>query len=223
MQIELAREQMIHQQVRAWDVLDERVLQTMRRVPRERFVPTEFSDLAFADVEVPLGDGQQMLSPQIVGRLLQALTVAAGDRALEIGTGSGYVSACLAGLGASVRTLEINSRLAVAARANLERCQVAHVDVINADAFADGALNDLRDGAQGFDVIAVTGSLPLYDPRFQQALKPGGRLFVVIGIRPIMQARLISRVSDNEWRDESLFETVLPELHNAPHPPAFTF
>ncbi len=218
MQIECAREQMIHQQVRAWDVLDDRVLDAMRRVPRERFVPRQYRDVAFADTAIPIGRGQHMLSPQLTGRMLQALAILPGDEALEVGTGSGYVSACMAMLGARVRSLEIDSALAAVASRNLEACQVNSVAVIVADAFAPGALP-----AAQFDVIAVTGSLPVYDQRFQQALRPGGRLFVVVGLAPIMRAHLITRVSDNDFRDESLFETVLPALHNAPQPIAFTF
>ncbi|HPF26729.1 MAG TPA: protein-L-isoaspartate O-methyltransferase [Steroidobacteraceae bacterium] len=218
MQIEPAREQMIHQQVRAWDVLDDRVLDAMRRVPRERFVPSQYRDVAFADTAIPIGSGQHMLTPQLTGRLLQALAIRPGDQALEIGTGSGYVSACMAMLGAGVQSLEIDPALAAAARRNLEACPAAKVEVIVADAFAADAVP-----GGPFDVIAVTGSLPLYDQRFQQALKPGGRLFVVVGQAPIMRAHLITRVSDNDYRDESLFETVLPALHNAPQPIAFTF
>ena len=215
---EAAREQMIHQQVRAWDVLDERVLETMRRVPRERFVPSQYRDLAFADTAIPMGAGEHMLSPQLVGRLLQALSVTEGAAVLEIGTGTGFVSACLAALGGNVRTLEINPDIAAMARANLADARITNVEVITADAFAAGAL-----GSQRYDAIAVTGSMPLGDERLRQALLPGGRLFVVVGSAPIMRAHRITRVSDTEWRNETLFETVLPALHNAPRPVAFTF
>lgn len=218
MQIEAAREQMIHQQVRAWDVLDERVLETMRRVPRERFVPSQYRDLAFADTAIPIGAGERMLSPQMVGRLLQALAVTDGATALEIGTGTGFVSACLAALGGNVRTLEINPDIAAMARANLADARITNVEVITADAFAAGAL-----GSQRYDTIAVTGSVPLGDERLRQALLPGGRLFVVVGSAPIMRAQRITRVSDTEWRNETLFETVLPALHNALRPVAFSF
>ncbi len=216
MQTEFARVQMITQQVRAWDVLDDRVLIAMRQVPRERFVPSRYRELAFADTEIPLGHGQHMLAPKVIGRILQALEVSAGARALEIGTGSGFLSACLAQLGASVRSYEIHSSIAASARGNLAQAQVRGVEVLEGNGF----LEPLGDS---YTHIAVTGSLPLYTERFAQALAVGGRLFVVVGQLPLMEARLITRIAANEWRSEVLFETAIAPLVGAPQPPAFAF
>jgi len=211
-----ARVQMIEQQVRAWDVLDERVLEVMRRVPREVFVPSEQRFLAYADVEVPLPRGQHMLRPSVVGRLLQALLPEAGESVLEIGTGTGFVSACLRGLGGPVTSLELYPELAEAARENLADLGARGVEVIDADA--------LRvDGATRYDVIAMTASLPVYDARFERALRIGGRLFVVVGEPPVMEARLVRRVAEDAWASQSLFETVIDALVNAPRPAEFTF
>ncbi|MGH8266119.1 MAG: protein-L-isoaspartate O-methyltransferase family protein, partial [Steroidobacteraceae bacterium] len=151
-----AREQMIEQQVRAWDVLDTRVLALLRQVPRELFVPPEQRFRAFADAEVPLAQGQHMLRPSVVGRLLQALQVAPGECVLEVGAGSGFVSACLRAAGARVRSLEILAELAELAGRNLSAAGMRDVEIVNAD-----ALN--ADSGARYDAIAVTGSLPVYD------------------------------------------------------------
>ena len=211
-----AREQMIEQQVRAWDVLDERVLGTLRQVPREAFVPPALRFRAYADAEVPLPEGQHMLRPSVVGRLLQALEPAAGVRALEVGAGSGFVSACLRAAGARVRALEIYAELAGLAARNLSAFGMSDVEVVNAD-----ALN--ADTGERYDVIAVTGSLPLYDARFERQLEIGGRLFVVVGEAPVMEARLVRRISASAWATDSLFETVVDPLVNAPRPARFRF
>jgi len=209
-------EQMIEQQVRAWDVLDERVLGTLRRVPREAFVPPAQRFRAYADAEVPLPGGQHMLRPSVVGRLLQALEPDAGVRALEVGTGSGFVAACLRAGGARVRTLELSAELAELAARNLAAFGMSDVEVVNADAFG-------ADSGERFGVIAVTGSLPLYDARFERQLAIGGRLFVVVGEAPAMEARLIRRISETAWATDSLFETVIDPLVNAPRPAHFHF
>ncbi len=211
-----ARHQMVEQQVRAWSVLAENVLEVMGRVAREEFVPPAYRDVAYADMSVPLGHGQSMLAPKIEGRILQSLAPTPEDRALEVGTGSGYFAACLAQLVRSVRSIEIVQELAETARANLERNGVRSVTVEHADAMM---LSD--EGV--FDVIAVTGSLPVYDPRFERALKEGGRLFVTVGAGPVMDARRITRVGPTDWSRESLFETRFDPLVNAPRPPAFVF
>lgn len=213
---EHAREQMVSQQVRAWDVLDERVLDVLRNVPRERFVPERYRAIAFADAQIPLPHGQHMLRAMVVGRLLQALDVAPGAQALEVGSGTGYVTACLAGLGANVRSLEIFPDLADAARANLRALGMPEARVETADAM------QLVE-SERYDVIAVTGSLPLYDERFQRALRPGGRLFVVVGEPPIMEALLVRRTAGDAFSRESLFETVIDPLVNAPRRERFSF
>lgn len=220
MQIEQSRDhlvtQMIEHQVRAWEVLDERVLDVMRRVPRERFVPREHRAFAFADVEVALPAGQHMLRPNVVGRLLQALELTGSERVLEIGAGSGYVTACLARLAASVVSLEIVPELADLARANLAEQHVRNAEVVTADAMQ--AAPEAR-----FDAIAVTASLPIYDERFQQRLDVGGRCFVVVGEPPVMEALLVRRAAENAFSTSSLFETVIDPLVNAPQPAEFEF
>jgi protein-L-isoaspartate(D-aspartate) O-methyltransferase len=216
MQTAYAAEQMIEQQVRAWEVLDARVLDVMRQVPRELFVPPAQRYRAYADVEVPLARGQHMLRPSVAGRVLQGLLPQAHERALEIGTGTGFVTACLRKLSAGVRSLEIYPELADAARRNLVALGLSDIEVIDGDALL------VDDGAR-YDVIAVTGSLPLYDARFERMLNLGGRLFVVVGESPVMDARLIRRTGDNAWSTESLFETVIDPLVNAPRPAEFSF
>ena len=211
-----AREQMIEQQVRAWDVLEARVLEVMRQVPRELFVPQGLRYRAYADVEVPLARGQHMLRPSVAGRLLQALLPQPGEAVLEIGAGSGFVTACLRSMAAQVRSLEIFPELADAARRNLAALGMRDVEVLDAD-----ALN--ADSGARYDAIAVTASLPLYDARFERMLTPGGRLFVVVGEAPVMDARLVRRTAEDAWSVESLFETVIDPLVNAVRPPGFTF
>ena len=215
---EVAREQMIHQQVRAWEVLDQRVLQVFERVPRERFVPPAFRQLAFADTAIPLGAGEHMLAPKVVGRILQAIEVAPGDRALEVGTGSGFLTACLAMQCASVRSLERLAGLATTARENIAALGLPSATVETIDAFVPGALGSVQ-----FNVIVLTGSLPLPDPRFEQQLTIGGRLFVIVGTPPVMHARLVRRVSEREFVVENLFETSIAPLVGAPHPETFVF
>jgi protein-L-isoaspartate(D-aspartate) O-methyltransferase len=211
-----ARKQMVEQQVRAWDVLDERVLGTLRHVPRESFVPPAQRFRAYADAEVPLPEGQHMLRPSVVGRLLQALEPGPGLRALEVGAGSGFVTACLRAAGARVRSLELYAALADQAARNLAAFGMSDVEIVNAD-----ALN--ADTGERYDLIAVTGSLPIYDPRFERQLALGGRLFVVVGEAPVMEARLVRRISETAWATESLFETVIDPLVNAPRPARFSF
>jgi protein-L-isoaspartate(D-aspartate) O-methyltransferase len=211
-----ALEQMIEQQVRAWDVLEERVLEVLRQVPRELFVPREQRYRAYADVEVPLPRGQHMLRPSVTGRLLQALLPRPQERVLEIGAGTGFISACLAALGGKVRSLEIFPELAEAARGNLAALGMGDVEIVDADAL------NTDDGAR-YGAIAVTASLPLYDARFERMLAVGGRLFIVVGAAPAMEARLVRRTSEDAWTVESLFETIIDPLVNAARPPEFTF
>jgi protein-L-isoaspartate(D-aspartate) O-methyltransferase len=211
-----AREQMIEQQVRAWDVLDARVLEILRKVPREAFVSPQHRFLAFADVEIPLPCGQHMLRPSVVGRLLQALTLTGSERVLEVGSGSGFVTACLRAGGASVRSLEIFPELAELSRRNVASVGLRDVEVLSQDAMRFGS--DTR-----YDAIAVTASLPIPDERFQKLLAIGGRLFVVVGEPPIMEARLIRRIAEDAWGTESLFETVIDPLVHATRPQGFVF
>src|SRR5580700_8979048 len=211
-----AREQMIEQQVRAWDVLDERVLDIFRKVPREQFAPEQQRFRAYADAEVPLPHGQHMLRPSVAGRLLQALELTGKESVLEIGAGSGFVTACLRSAAARVRSLEIFPALAEMARRNLDAAGMRDVDVVTADAM------QIDTGAR-YGAIAITASLPVYDERFERQLEIGGRLFVVVGEAPVMEARLVRRISENAWATESLFETVIDPLVNAPRPARFSF
>ena len=214
--IESARRQMIDQQVRAWEVLDDRVLGTLAAVPREHFVPEAYRGVAFADASIPLGHGQCMLPPKVDGRILQALSLDRSDEVLEVGTGSGFFAACLARLSRHVRTLEIFPGLSQGAAGRLAGLSVTNVTVEVADA-------SKLDESGLYDAIALTASLPVYDPRFERALRPGGRLFAVVGRAPVMEARLVTRVTDDQWVAETLFETVIPPLINAMQPQAFRF
>ncbi len=209
-------EQMIAQQVRTWEVLDARVLEAMSAVAREYFAPAAFRSLAYADCALPLPLGKHMLTPMLAGRILQALDVQPGDEVLEIGTGSGYLSACLAALGASVLSLELHAEIADQARANLRAAGVDGVEL----RCADGA--ELLGEAE-YDAIVLTASLPMYDPRFERALRFGGRLFAVVGLAPLMEARLLQRRSPTEFHSQPLFETSLEPLEHLPVPPTFKF
>jgi protein-L-isoaspartate(D-aspartate) O-methyltransferase len=206
---------MLGQQIRAWEVLDDRVLRAIADTPREQFVPADYRDLAFADTEIPIGHGQLMLAPKIEGRILQALEIEKVDEVLEIGTGTGYLTACLARLGQQVASVDIVPELATAARARLAALELANVQIEAADALA------MNVPAARFDAIAVTGSVPVLDEHFIRMLRPGGRLFVVVGRAPVMEARLISMHADGAWTTESLFETVLTPLINAERPEPF--
>jgi protein-L-isoaspartate(D-aspartate) O-methyltransferase len=211
-----ARLQMVDQQIRTWEVLDPRVLDVFAQVPREAFVPAEFRELAFADASIPIGFGQSMLAPKLQGRILQALNLTRRDRMLEVGTGTGYLAACASLLARETKAIEILPDLAKLAVESIASVPAAQVTVEARDAFAAAPLGQ-------FDAIAITGSLPVYDKRIEQALAIGGRLFVVVGVPPVMEARLIRRVDAEEWVAESLFETVIPPLTNATPAQRFIF
>lgn len=211
---EAARTQMVRQQVRAWDVLDPSVLDVLARVPREEFVPAAFRSLAFADTAVPIGHGQFMLTPQVEGRLLQSLALKPTDRVLEIGTGSGFLTACLATLAGEVHSLEIHAELAGQARRTLSAQGVRNAEVVTADVFRYVP-------AARFDAIAVTGSVPTYDHRFQEWLAEGGRLFLVVGEPPLMEALLVRGAGAGS--QSSLFETEIPALLNSAAAERFRF
>ena len=214
---EQARFNMIEQQVRPWDVLDDRVLKALAEVPRERFAPERYRSLAFSDLSIPLDHGQAMMAPKVEGRLLQALNVVPGDRVLEIGTGSGYLTACLAHLGGQVHSVDIFESFVQEAGARLEPGYAGRFTLETRDAAAGW------DPPAAFDAIAVTGSLPVLHRGFHEALALGGRLFVVVGKPPVMQALLITRTGGSAWTQDSLLETSLPALVNAPQPDAFRF
>lgn len=213
-----ARELMVEQQVRPWDVLDARVLETLSTLPREAFVAESRRALAYADVELPLGHGERMMKPVVEGRALQALLPQDHEDVLEIGTGSGFLAACLARLARDVVTIERHADLADAAQARLRVQGLNNVRVEAADGFA-------WDTDRRFDAICVSGAVDALPSRFVGWLRPGGRLFVVRGRAPAMEAVLVHRDGDgvNDLRVESLFETELPYLHGAEPVPAFKF
>jgi protein-L-isoaspartate(D-aspartate) O-methyltransferase len=216
MDLETAREQMIGQQLRAWDVLDERILAVMAALPRERFVPPDWQGLAYADTELPLGHGKHLAPPKIQGRALQALLPQPDERVLEIGCGTGYLTACLARLAGSVTAVELHPELAAAARRNLAALEIANAEVLQGDGLA-------MEFPGLFEVVCVNGSLPDGTDRLERLLAVGGRLFVVTGRRPIMQAQRITRIDESEWRAENVFETCLPPLENARQTVEFVF
>lgn len=211
-----ALDQMIAQQVRTCEVLDARTLEAMRAVPREPFVPAAWRSLAYADCALPLPCGKHMLTPLLAGRALQSLGVRQGEQVLEIGTGSGYLSACLAALDCRVQSLELHAEIATQARANLRAAGASSVEVTTADGAA-------LVSETAYDAIVLTASLPIYEPRFERALKYGGRLFVVVGTGPVMEARLVRRLGPAEYSSRVLFETSLEPLDNVPLPPLFQF
>lgn len=214
--LEFARRQMIDQQVRAWDVLDPRVLEALAAVPRERFVPEQYRSVAFADTAIPIGHGQTMLAPKIEGRMLQALGLERGERVLEVGTGTGFFAACLAELAGAVESLEIHEGLAQGARATLAALGYGRVRVQTGDVFGLSL-------TPGYDAIVLTGSLPVYDPRFERALAVGGRLFAIVGLPPVMEARLVTRTAADAWLAETVLETCIEPLVNASPAPHFIF
>jgi protein-L-isoaspartate(D-aspartate) O-methyltransferase len=216
-EIEQARFNMIEQQVRPWDVLDQQVLDTMKAMPREHFVPERYRSLAFADTNIPLGHEQVMMAPKLEGRLLQALAIAPGDRILEIGTGSGYLTACLATLGQHVTSYDIMPDFTAAAGEILQQEKISNVSLYTADV-ANGIGSDER-----YDAIAVTGSLPVLQQQYHNNLAIGGRLFIITGELPIMEAWLITRVGEHNWSRESLLETCIPPLLNAARGQDFIF
>ena len=216
MNIDFARQQMINQQVRAWTVLDSAVLDVLSAVPREDFVPQPYESLAFADTEIPLGHGEFMMTPTVEGRVLQALDLDSNEHVLEIGTGSGFLTACLARLSGTVTSVDIHDDFVRNAARKLANAGVDNVELHSMD-----ATRELPNG--DFDAIAVTGSIETFDPRFVDALRPGGRLFVVVGSPPVMEARLVRRTGEADWQSKTLFETSLGPLVHGTLPPQFLF
>jgi protein-L-isoaspartate(D-aspartate) O-methyltransferase len=216
MDIEQARFNMVEQQIRTWDVLNQDILDLLFSVKREEFVPPAYRLLAFADLEIPLGDGQKMWPPKMEARVLQELKLTAGESVLEIGTGSGYFTALLASQGTEVTSVEINPRLAAEAKPKLAHAGVRNVELMTGDG-AQGW------GAATYDAIALTGSTPILPDTFIKQLNPGGRLFAVVGEPPAMTARLVRWVGAESLTSIDLFETVIDPLQNAAHPARFLF
>lgn len=206
-----ARELMVEQQIRPWDVLEIRVLDVLARLPREAFVAESHKALAYADIELPLGFGQKMMKPVIEGRTLQALDLQPGDEVLEIGTGSGFLSACMGELARDVLSLEIEPELATTARARLDAAGLGNnVRIETADALS-------WDTERRFDAICVTAAVDTIPARFTQWLRPGGRLFVIRGQSPVMEAVLVKA----DGSIDSLFETDIDYLRGAAPAPQF--
>jgi protein-L-isoaspartate(D-aspartate) O-methyltransferase len=216
MNTDYARLQMVNQQVRGWNVYNEDVLEMLRELPRENFVPEGFESLAFAEHEITLGHGEYMMTPTIEGRLLQALDLRKTDNVLEVGTGSGFLTACLARLAAHVTSIDIHGEFVADAGHKLEQEGIDNVTLVHMD-----AMRELPDGP--FDAVAVTGSVQRFDPRFVEALSEHGRLFIVVGDAPAMEAKLVERTDAHDWHSISLFETNLKPLVHGAMPPQFVF
>jgi len=215
MNLEQARVNMVLQQVRSWEVNSARVLDALREIPREDFVLPKHRKLAFSDLRLPLGHGQVMMRPVEQGRLLQGLSLSESERVLEIGTGSGFLTACLARLAAHVISLELYPELADLARANLEANDVENIELVQGDVF------EARYDAGQFDAVVVTGSAAAVPESMLGWLRPGGRLFFVRGYSPAMEAVVVRREESGNLFEQSLFETDLPRLVGAEDQPEF--
>ncbi len=214
---EQARRNMVEQQVRPWEVLDARVLALFERIQREDFVPVRYRKMAFADINIPLEHGEVMMKPVVEGRMLQAVDIQPGETVLEIGTGSGFITACLAQLASGVVSVDIFDDFTAAVQRRLEERGDTNVELFTGD-----VMNGWQpDHAQ--DVVVVTGSVPKIPEAFQGWVNPGGRLFCIEGESPAMEAVLLTRLGATEWRRESLFETDLPPLAHSVAPPEFEF
>jgi len=217
MDIEQARFNMIEQQIRPWEVLDPEVLALLFVVKREQFVPAAYAQLAFADLELPIGNNQTMLAPKIEARILQELAIKNTDRVLEIGAGSGYMAALLAAKAEYVNTVEIDPLLAETARRNLQNAGIANVSV------------QLGDGSRGwpaqapYDAIVISAALPMLPPELLKQLKVGGRLVAIVGEEPIMRVQLVTRTGEEAFNTINLFETVAAPLLNPVRNDAFVF
>lgn len=213
---EQARFNMVEQQIRTWDVLDQRVLDAIQDTPRERFVPAEYRNLAYADINVPLGEGEMMMKPILEARMLQELNIDPQDTILEIGTGSGYVTALLARLGWHVYSVDINPAFVKQAGERLTAMGISNVTLAQGDAASGWPQN------APYNIIACTSSYPVDVPiNCLRNLKIGGRMFAIIGEAPAMSATLITRISEDEWQRETLFETEQAPLRNVATPQRF--
>jgi protein-L-isoaspartate(D-aspartate) O-methyltransferase len=215
--MERARFNMVEQQIRPWDVLDPRVLDLLLRVRREDYVPAQYRALAFADMEIPLGHGEKMLSPKLEARMLQELALRPEDRILEVGTGSGYMTALLASLGGHVYSVDIIAEFTQSAAARLSGHGIRNVTLETGDAVRGW------DRHAPYDAIVLTGSVPLLPEAFPRSLQVDGRLIAVVGELPVMEARLITCASAGAYATTALFETCIAPLRNAPQPKRFVF
>lgn len=207
-----ARYNMIEQQVRPWDVLDRKLLDVLETLRREDFVPEDYRNLAFADIEIPIGHDQVMLDPKTEARLVQELDLTSRDNVLEIGTGSGFMTAIIASLARHVDSVEIFPELSISASKKLKSYDNISLEVGDA---ANGWGEEKK-----WDAILLTGSVPALPKAFSDMLNPGGRLVAVIGSEPIMIATLVRNIGDGSWSEKELFDTVIPPLLNVEMPRA---
>ena len=221
MDFEKARFNMVEQQIRTWEVLDQAVLDLLFTVKREDFVPLAYRAIAFTDLEIPLGHGQAMMAPKLEARILQELDVHSGDRVLEIGTGSGYLTALLAKRAAHVTSIEIFDDFSHSAGQRLTQAGIVNTRLVAGDA-AQSATALIPSGSL-FDVIVLTGSVPAVPPAYLDALSPNGRLFAVLGDAPVMEATIVTKIGDMQFATVGLFETVVTPLIHATQPSRFTF
>ncbi len=215
MNFEQARYNMIEQQIRPWEVLNQSVLDLISEIHREDFMPEAYRELALADIQIPLAHGEVTMTPKVEARLLQSLDIQPGDNILEIGTGCAYLTALLAKSGRQVTSVDIYRDFTGQAVDKLKRYGISNVRLDTGDAVRGWGAPDR------YDAIAVTGSVPVLDTCFQEQLSVGGRLFMIVGRSPVMEALLITRMGNHEWSRESLFETDLPPLIGAGVPEEF--
>ena len=217
MDFEQARDNMVEQQIRTWEVLDQAVLDCVTAIPRDEFVPEAYRTLAYSDSEIPLGYGEKMMTPKVEARLVQALNLSSGDRVLEVGTGSGYLTALLAHQSAHVTSIEFRPVLLEAAMAKLKLRGFGNIEFEQGDGI-DGCKSK-----EPFEAIVLTGSIAETRPLIERQLTIGGRAFMVIGTSPAMEAHLITRVGGSEFVSETLFETDLDPLVGGEPKPTFKF
>jgi len=217
MNFEQARFNMVEQQVRTWEVLDDRVLELLETIHREDFVPVRYRKMAFSDLAIPLDHGQTMMKPVVEGRLLQSLELKPDETVLEIGTGSGFMTACLAQLAKHVVSVDIHEQFTREVAARLKEKDIRNVELETGNAMTGWQPE------QAHDVLVVTGSVPVVPDHFRGWVNPSGRIFVVTGDEPAMEAKLFTKLNATEWREESLFETDLARLTDAEKAPEFEF
>ena len=215
--VELARHNMVEQQIRPNNVLDQKVLDVIAQSPREDYMPEAYRNVAYCDISIPLGNDEFVLTPRLEGKILQALQIQPTDKILEVGTGSGHLTSLLAQMGEYVYSVELDASLKATAESTLASHNVTNITVEQGDA-ARG-----WDAHQPYDVIVLTGSLPLLPDSFKETLTFGGRLFAIVGQSPVMEATLVTRLDEEHWRSQVLFDADVPPLHNAIQPKRFKF
>ncbi|MFK5986182.1 MAG: protein-L-isoaspartate O-methyltransferase [Pseudomonadota bacterium] len=217
MNFEIARLNMLEQQIRPWEVLDQKSLDLLQQIPREEFVPENFRNVAFSDTELPLAHHQFMLEPKIEGRIIQSLQITSTDKVLEIGTGSGYLTALLASSANNVQSIDIFEDFINSAKNKLKSLEINNVTFENVD------INNFDLSGKQFDIIVMSAAVTEVDLQLKRALSMNGRLFIVCGEAPVMFAKLFTRVGEEQWIEEILFETIIPVMENAKDKRDFIF